>query len=632
MCGITGKICFRQNSKIVSTTEIEKMNERIVHRGPDDGGAWISDDGKIGLGHRRLAIIDLSPAGHQPMHFRHRNKKYTVVFNGEIYNFREKRYRLEKEGYEFRSESDTEVIMALYDRYGVNCLKHLRGMFAFALYDHQKNILFCARDRLGKKPFKFYKDNEVFIFASELKAILTQPEYKREPDFSAIYHYLTLQYVPAPLTGFKNIRKLEPAHYMIVDCATGTVKKECYWRLDYDKKLSLSEAEWERKIIDELEEAVKLRMIADVPLGAFLSGGIDSSAVVALMARNSDKPIKTFSIGFEEVAHDERHYARMIAEKYGTDHTEFVVKPNAVEILPKLVRHYEEPYADSSALPTYYLAQMTRKYVTVALNGDGGDENFAGYTRYSIQKFSLWYEYLAKPHNLLLKPLLKAASKNLRSPFLHNLNRFTSRLSEDYRHRYLSAIEHFSTEMKKQLLANDFGFVPDTAELIVKLFNEAETSDKIDQMLYVDINSYLPGDLLVKVDIATMAHGLESRSPFLDHKFMETTAQIPTRLKLKGFNNKKYILKKALQKDLVPKEILHRRKQGFGVPLDRWFRGPLKNFAYDILLSGQAKQRGVFHPAKIKELLDDHQTGPANYAPHIWSLLVLEMWFREYFD
>jgi asparagine synthase (glutamine-hydrolysing) len=366
MCGITGKISF--SSKNISSQEIEAMNDAVLHRGPDDGGVYISPSGKVGLGHRRLSIIDLSPLGHQPMRYMDR---YEIVFNGEIYNFQEKRDMLEKEGYTFASHSDTEVILALYDKYKEGCLEHLRGMFAFALYDEKENTLFAARDRVGKKPFKYYQDNNLFLFASELKAILTQPEYHKEPDYLAIHHYLTLQYVPAPLTGFVGIKKLEPAHYLKIDLTTKQIEKKRYWKLDYSKKLDLSEEEWKKRILDKLEESVKLRMIADVPLGAFLSGGIDSSAVVAMMAKHSKTPIKTFSIGFKEEKYNELPFAKMIAEKFKTDHMEFIVEPDAIGLLPMLVRQYEEPYADSSALPTFLVSKLTRDHVTVALNGDG---------------------------------------------------------------------------------------------------------------------------------------------------------------------------------------------------------------------------------------------------------------------
>ncbi len=635
MCGITGKIYFKNNSQTVSENDIARMNKAIAHRGPDDSGIYLSSDNKIGLGQQRLSIIDLSPLGHQPMHYQHNDKKYTIVFNGEIYNFQEKREQLKKDGYQFRSKTDTEVIMALYDKYDMEFLEHLRGMFAFALYDHQKNQLVCARDRLGKKPFKYYTDNNTFIFASELKSILTQPEYRKEIDYIAIHHYLTLQYAPAPLTGFKNIKKLEPAHYLIIDCNNGQIKKERYWQLDYTQKLNLSEKKWENKILTELEEAVKLRMIADVPLGAFLSGGIDSSAVVALMAKNSSQPIKTFSIGFNESDHDETKYAQMIADKYKTDHTKFIVKPDAMELLPTLVKQYEEPYADSSALPTYYLAKKTREHVTVALNGDGGDENFAGYGRYSVQKFGLWYDKIGPLHNLLAKPMAKFINSIFQTTLTNHAQTFAETLSLPYNQRYIYYIQYFSALQKNRLYTENMRQKTHglkTANIISQAFHKAKATDKIDQTVYADIATYLPDALLVKVDIATMAHGLESRSPFLDHKFMEMTAKIPANLKLKGLNNKKYILKKALEKELVPKEILYRKKMGFGVPIEHWFRREMKNYMYEILLSNKAINRGIFNKEAIKKLLDTHVNTNINHAYRIWALITLELWFQEFFD
>lgn len=629
MCGITGKIYF--NNDAVSEQDILTMNAKIVHRGPDDGGVYLSSDQKVGLGHRRLSIIDLSPLGHQPMNYLNR---YWIVFNGEIYNFHEKREMLQKAGYIFKSKSDTEVILALYDKFGKKCLEHLRGMFAFTIYDEQEKTVFCARDRVGKKPFKYYLDDNVFMFASELKAILTQKEYKKEPDYVAIHHYLTLQYCPAPLTGLKDLKKLEPAHCLFIDLKTGKIEKERYWKLDYSQKLNLSEEEWKKRILKKLEECVKIRMIADVPLGAFLSGGIDSSAIVALMSKLSDKPVKTFSIGFKEEKYNELPYARMIAKKFKTDHTEFIVKPNAIEVLPMLVRQYEEPYADSSALPTYYVSKLTRDYVTVALNGDGGDENFAGYSRYSAFKFSLWYENLMFIHKTVILPVAELLAKIFKTTFFERISRFSKTLAEDYRRRYLTYTAYFTTEQKEELYTDDFKNKVcrlDTYDLIAEKFDEAGTEDKMDQTLYADFSTYLPEDLLVKVDIDSMAVALEGRSPFLDHEFLELTAAIPFNLKLRGLNNKKYIFKKALE-GFIPNEILYRKKMGFGVPIEKWFRGELKDYARDILLSEKSTERGLFKKEKIKKILDSHNSTTINYSPRIWALLTLELWFREYFD
>ncbi|MFA6183999.1 MAG: asparagine synthase (glutamine-hydrolyzing) [Parcubacteria group bacterium] len=628
MCGITGKIYFNDNP--VTEQDVLAMNEKILHRGPDDGGVYISPDEKVGLGHRRLSIIDLSPLGHQPMSYLER---YKIVFNGEIYNFQEKRELLLEAGYTFKSKSDTEIIMALYDKFGKNCLEHLRGMFAFAIYDEQEKTIFCARDRVGKKPFKYYLDDNVFIFASELKAILTQKDYKKEVDYLAIHHYLTYQYCPTPLTGFKDIKKLEPAHFLFIDLKNKKVEKEKYWKLDYSKKLNLSQKEWKKRIMLKLDESVRLRMISDVPIGAFLSGGIDSSAIVALMSQHSDKPIKTFSIGFGEKKYNELRYAKIVARKFKTDHKEFIVKPNAIELLPMLVRQYEEPYADSSALPTYYVSKLTREYVTVALNGDGGDENFGGYGRYSVQKFGLWYDKIMPLHKFIVLPISKFLAKNIKNTFFDRAYVFAETLSQKYNYRYINYIRYFSNELKEKMYTDSFKEKTkniDSYDIVASKFNEAGTKDKMDQCLYADFNTYLHDDLMAKVDIDSMTVALEGRSPFLDHELLELTAQIPFDLKLKGYNNKKYILKEALQ-GLVPDEVMFRPKMGFGIPIDIWFRGELKNYAYDLLLSEQSLSRGIFKKEAVLSLLDEHTKTKISHAYRIWALITLELWFREYF-
>jgi asparagine synthase (glutamine-hydrolysing) len=483
MCGITGKISF--SSKNISSQEIEAMNDAVLHRGPDDGGVYISPSGKVGLGHRRLSIIDLSPLGHQPMRYMDR---YEIVFNGEIYNFQEKRDMLEKEGYTFASHSDTEVILALYDKYKEGCLEHLRGMFAFALYDEKENTLFAARDRVGKKPFKYYQDNNLFLFASELKAILTQPEYHKEPDYLAIHHYLTLQYVPAPLTGFVGIKKLEPAHYLKIDLTTKQIEKKRYWKLDYSKKLDLSEEEWKKRILDKLEESVKLRMIADVPLGAFLSGGIDSSAVVAMMAKHSKTPIKTFSIGFKEEKYNELPFAKMIAEKFKTDHMEFIVEPDAIGLLPMLVRQYEEPYADSSALPTFLVSKLTRDHVTVALNGDGGDENFAGYSRYSAFQISTFLDRFSLLHKYIGTPFTRFVAMIIQNTLFDRIYRFSKSLSEDYHLRYMNYTAYFTNAQKSELYTDEFKqkvWQENTSNLIAHEFSRSGSKNKTEQAFQI---------------------------------------------------------------------------------------------------------------------------------------------------
>jgi asparagine synthase (glutamine-hydrolysing) len=630
MCGITGKIYL--NTGTVSAGDMEKMNLAIAHRGPDDSGTYISPNQKIGLGHQRLSIIDLSHFGHQPMNYMNR---YWIVFNGEIYNFQALKKNLQKEKiYTFKSDTDTEVIMALYHKYGTDCLQHLRGMFSFAIYDDKEKTLFCARDRVGKKPFKYYLDDKIFIFASELKAILTQTDYKKEPDYVAIRHYLTFQYCPEPFTGFKNIKKLEPAHYLLIDLKTNQTKLERYWKLDYSEKLDLSIGGWKEKIINKLEESVKLRMIADVPLGAFLSGGIDSSAIIGMMSKFSPTPIKTFSIGFSEKKYDELEYAKIVAHKFKTDHTEFIVKPEAMEILPELVRLYEEPFADSSAIPTYYLSKLTREHVTVAMSGDGGDENFAGYFRHTIQKLSLQLDYLRFFNKLPANIIARIPLENIKSELLSKIFLFLSYLPLAYRKRYASYMYRQNNHIENNLFTENFQKITsreNSLDLIVDKFNESATENKLDQTLYADFATYLPDDLMTKVDLASMSVALETRSPFLDHEFIELTAKIPSNLKIKNFNQTKWILKEAL-KDLLPDQIINRSKKGFETPLNIWLKNQMKDYSNDLLLSERTRNRNIFNEATVKKLLHIQQNTSVDLSHKIWSMIILENWFRKYFD
>ncbi|MBI5167598.1 MAG: asparagine synthase (glutamine-hydrolyzing) [candidate division NC10 bacterium] len=643
MCGICGKLNFDSENK-VDRDLLRRMTEVLYHRGPDDEGIFI--DGPIGLGHRRLAIIDLSPAGHQPM--ANEDGSIWIVFNGEIYNFQELRLILEDKGHRFRSNSDTEVIIHLYEEKGTDCLRNLRGMFAFALWDAKDRTLFLVRDRLGKKPLFYYVDKNAFLFASEPKAILQDPRVKAEPDLEAIHHYLTYGYVPSPYSAFKGIRKLPPAHYLLLK--DGGLHIERYWKLSYAKKRSgdpslgwvprgqgsgeKAEEEICQEILDRLREAVKIRLISDVPLGAFLSGGIDSSTVVALMSELNSEPVKTFSIGFQEKEYDELKYARLVAQRFGTDHHELTVKPDAVEVLPKLVWHYNEPFADSSAIPTYYVAQVTRKYVTVALNGDAGDENFAGYERYLANQLACLYE---KIPSMLREGMEWAVQRTPDSGrpkgLLHRTKRFFEAISEEPRRRYSRWISHFNNSRKEELYTDEFkarvGPI-DSVELLLKAYTASDAHDFIDATLDVDVNMYLPEDLLVKVDIASMANSLEARSPFLDHLFMEFVASLPSHLKLRG-RTTKYIFKKAV-KGLLPGGVIDRPKMGFGVPIDHWFRNELREMAYDVLLGHRAMERGYFRRDSVQKLLDEHTTGKASWHYLLWNLLMLELWHRMFID
>ena len=626
MCGICGKISFNRD---VSEELIRKMCGTLTHRGPDDEGVYVK--GGIGLGHRRLAIIDLSPAGHQPMS--NEDGSIWIVLNGEIYNFLELREGLEKKGHRFKSHSDTEVVLHLYEDKGPECVKDLRGMFAFAIWDERKELLFAARDRIGKKPFYYRHKNQVLIFGSEIKAILQDPDVSREVNRPAITDYLSYGYTPTPETMFMGIMKLPPAHFMVYE--KGKISIEKYWELDFSKKLKLSEREYCDRTMDLLEECTRIRLISDVPLGAFLSGGIDSSAVVYMMSKLSSKPVKTFSIGFDNEKYSELKYAKIIAERFKTEHHEYIVKPDAIELLPKLVWHYNEPYADSSALPSYYVAKMTRQKVTVALNGDGGDEDFGGYERFMAARYA---ELINKAPIPFKKKIIEAIIKRIPESLEFKdskarLRRFMVELSKSYRERHYNWMAIFNNYEKNSLFSDEFNKEisgRNSFSYLDKAFNECGSEDVVDKVMCADIKTNLLDDLLVKMDIATMANSLEGRSPFLDHKMMEFCAAMPSNMKIKG-TKLKYILKKALSRAL-PKEILSRGKMGFGVPLDSWFRNELKGYSYDILMSDKAMKRGYFKKEAVKKLLDDHMAAKANNGARIWSLLFLELWHRMFID
>lgn len=626
MCGIAGKVYFQKGG--ITQKELFALSKKIAHRGPDDNGIYISSNKKVGLVSRRLAIIDLSYAGHQPMSYKGR---YWITYNGEIFNFQTERRKLEKEGYKFSSNTDTEVILALYDRYKVKCLDHLRGFFAFALFDQKENTLFMARDRLGKKPLKYFWDKNVFIFASELKALLTQKEVKVKPDWIAIHHFLTYGYIPSPQTGFENIFKLEPAHFILLDLNKKKIIKKRYWKLDFNNKLHLSETEWERKILSSLEESTRLRMISDVPIGALLSGGVDSSAVVANMAMLSQKPVKTFTIVFKEDYYDERVYAKKIADLYKTDHHELEAKADSIEDLPEIIYQYEEPFADSSNLVTYMISKLAKKYVTVILNGDGGDENFAGYVRHWKIKRDLFVDR-NKQLKKAMFPMLKTLSKRgLR--FAARAERFLTKSRLDLAHRYVTYNVFFTNEDKEKLYSDKFWDLVDgvnSYDVMNAKFSESAATDPCDQAAYSDLNLYLPDDLLTKVDIANMAFSLEGRSPLLDYKFVEMVSQMPYNLKVRGLTQNKYIFKKALGK-IVPRENLYRTKKGFSVPLASWFEGDLMSYAKSILLSKKALSRDLFKKESIKYMIGAH-TQKNDYAPRLWALLNLELWIRRFLD
>jgi asparagine synthase (glutamine-hydrolysing) len=627
MCGIAGRYNFA-TGKPVDPQMVTGMCDLIAHRGPDGSGVWSS--GAIALGHRRLAVIDLSPAGRQPM--RAAESALVITFNGEIYNFRELRRELENRNHAFTTRTDTEVILAAYKEWGTGCVERLRGMFAFAIWDETERTLFVARDRVGKKPLHYLLDANGIAFASEPKAFLADPAFEPRPSPAAVSAYLSYQYVPSPLSAFEGVHKLPPAHYLLIQ--DGHITVERYWKLSYARKRVIDEQEACAEIVDRLRDAVRLRLISDVPLGAFLSGGVDSSVIVALMAELSSAPVKTFSIGFEEEEFNELPYARLVAERYGTDHHEFIVRPDAAEIFPQLVWHYNEPYADPSAIPTYYLSQLARRHVTVALNGDAGDENFAGYRRYitppDVQRFDLLPAALRRGVSGLARV---APSPGGSDSFWYRGRRWLRRLSDTPAGRYGRRVSIFDADAKREIC--DAGFLRQSGggageRLLSAVFDASDATDPVDALLDVDVNSYLSDCLLVKVDIATMAHGLEGRSPMLDHEFMEFAASLPSTLKLRGPQTK-YIFKRAVR-DLLPGEIIDRPKKGFGVPLARWFRDELRGFAGDMLLDGTLAQRGYFKPAAVRRLLEEHWRGSANWHNELWTLLMLESWHRMFID
>ena len=628
MCGICGKIYF-DSSRPVDPGLIREMTDVLRHRGPDDSGIFIA--GNAGLGHRRLSIIDLTTAGRQPME--NEDGSLKIVLNGEIYNYRELRPGLEARGHIFKSRTDTETVLHLYEEFGAGCVEQLRGMFAFGIWDVRNQELFLARDRAGKKPLSYAIVDGGIIFASELKSLLKDPALRPEVDTVALHHYLTYQYVPGPQTIYKGVRKLPPAHTLRM--RGGRITIERYWELTYQNQLHLPNIEdYCERLREVFTEAVKIRLRSDVPLGAFLSGGVDSSATVAVMAGLLDRPVRTFSIGFEEKDFDELAWAAMVARRYGTEHTEFVVKPEAIKILPTLIYHYDEPYADSSAIPTYYVSRLTREHVTVALNGDGGDECFGGYERYYADALAARYEKIPQ----CLRAAVRLSANLLpyrenRWSFARRLRRFLNAVADSPARRYVRWLCYFSNDMKDDLYAAAFKQAMaghDSLAFTEKIYAETAAATLLEKQLHADVLMYLPYDLLVKVDIASMANSLEARSPFLDHKLMEFAASVPAGLKLRGRQGK-YILKKAFE-HLLPKEVLYRKKMGFGVPINRWLRTDLKQAAYDILLDSRSIGRGYFKREAVAQLLNDHVAMRADHSYRIWALLWLELWHRMFVD
>jgi asparagine synthase (glutamine-hydrolysing) len=622
MCGIVGQA--RSDGRPVSAEMVEAMCAGLEHRGPDSRGIHL--DGQAGLGIQRLRVIDLA-SGDQPVY--NEDRSVAVVLNGEIYNYRELRQRLLANGHRFESEGDTETIAHLYEEEGPDCVRSLVGMFGLAIWDARREELLLARDRIGKKPLFYAERAGAISFASELWALLADPQVGRELDLEALDRFFTYTYVPSPFSAFRSVRKLPPASLLRWRRGHGRIER--YWKLDYASELKVeSEAEAGEIVRDAVRAAVRRRLVADVPLGAFLSGGVDSTAVVAAMAELSAEPVKTFSIGFESEGFDELPHARQVADRFGTDHHEMVVRPDAVELLPKLVRHYGEPFADHSAIPCFYLAEMARRHVTVALSGDGGDEAFGGYDRYANALMLRRLDHApASLRRALAAVGLRVRGDGNLASWRNRLRRGSALLALDPRARYFLAMSRFGSAVRDTVYTQEFraslGDPP--ADTIGQPWSDSTARDPLDLMLDVDQQTYLPGDLLVKMDIATMAHGLEARSPLLDQELLELAAALPARFKVRG-REKKIALRAALR-GVVPDSLIDRSKHGFQVPMAEWFRTDLGELAREALLSEEARSAVYLRRNVVADLLERHLAGEADNSALLWSFLVFELWQRE---
>ncbi|HVZ74307.1 MAG TPA: asparagine synthase (glutamine-hydrolyzing) [Polyangia bacterium] len=625
MCGIAGALARRAEDP-PPPRAAEILAAAMVHRGPDGHGFFQS--GPIALAHRRLSIIDLSDAGRQPM--TNEDGSVAIVVNGEIYNHAELRADLIAKGHTFRSGSDSEVVAHLYEEVGDEVPELLRGMFAFALWDAKKRRLLLARDRFGEKPLFYCERADGFVFASELAALVADARTPTDISLDALDSYLALQYVPAPHTIYAGIKKLPPGHTLSVTPGQAPVLDR-YYEISFEPTLEdLPEEEVAKRVRETVEEAVASRLMSDVPLGAFLSGGVDSSIVVACMARASSTPVKTFSVGFAEGgrADNELPFARLVAERWKTEHHELVVEPDMVGLLPSIVRHHGEPFGDTSAVPTRYLCEMTRKHVTVALSGDVGDEAFGGYRRYVWAHVADLLGRLPGP----LRDVVSGALRAVPGRKARWLREYGARLDADEASRYLRFICHFSAEEKADLYTPELRarFGEDrAAAAFAAILDESDAADTVSAMQNLDVETYLPDAILAKVDIASMTHALEARAPMADHHVVELGASLPGWMKVRGGKGKQ-ILKRAFA-DVVPAQILNRRKKGFSLPTGPWLAGRLHGFARETLLSNAARARGHFRPEAVERLLDRHKAGE-DHGERLWNLIALETWYRELVD
>ena len=635
MCGIAGM--FRWDGQAVAPALLERMTGILAHRGPEASGVRLITDGSlsIGLGHTRLKIVDLSEAAGQPMG--EEASSVWVTFNGEIYNFQELRAWLEQQGYRFRTTSDTEVLLRLYEAEGPSCVSRLEGMFAFAIWDGRRRQLLIARDRVGKKPLFYHTSPTHLAFASEIKALLRDPAIVPEVHTEALPAFFLYGYVPTPETCYRGILALPPGCLLQVG-VDGRAQIRPYWDVPLSSP-SDGRVPSERDAIARIRElmtaAVRRRLIADVPLGAFLSGGVDSSIVVGLMSRLLREPVRTFSIGFAgDRRFDETSYARLAARRFGTRHTEFIMEPSSVELVERLVWHHDGPFGDSSAIPTYLLARLTRQHVTVALTGDGGDELFAGYLRFAATLLSERIPVALRryAHALLAGWPVRSGSRSLAG----RLHKFSEGAALPFTERFSRWSAIFYEDLPR-LMPDGLGAQggagngsPAPLKRLTPYLTRSANASPLTQLLYLNMKTYLPDDLLVKMDRCAMAHALEARSPFLDHHLVEFAAKLPAEYKMKNFV-KKYILKKAI-KDILPYENIHRRKMGFGVPVGEWLRGDMKGFLRETLLSDTFFNRGYFRPDAVKDLVNKHLRRQADFTFQIWALLMLELWHRRFID
>jgi asparagine synthase (glutamine-hydrolysing) len=623
MCGIAGVASTELGARQDVET-IRLMCNAIVHRGPDDEGFYVCNG--VGLGMRRLSIIDVV-GGHQPIHNEDRN--VWVVFNGEIYNFPELRRGLESRGHSFYTHSDTEVIVHLYEELGPDCIRKLRGMFGLVIYDKVKRKLILARDRLGKKPLHYALHNGNLYFGSEIKSILAVAPELAKVNAQALLEYLYFGYVPDPITAFNGINKLPPGH--LLEFENGRISVRQYWDLPpYDTYFPKTEEEFLEELERRLFEATRIRLISDVPLGAFLSGGVDSSTVVAMMARASSAPVKTFSIGFTKDDFNEAHYARIVARKFGTDHHEMILEPDVLKTVEVLTGSLEEPFGDSSMLPTYYVSQMARKHVTVALSGDGGDEIFAGYDRYRIHADRRIFEHVPEWARRFYRNQVFP-----RLPISMRGRKFSYNVSLPWQERYIDGLSFVpAVERDMPLLSDGFRDVlrrgEDPGDALRRYFTRSPAKEPVSQILYVDTKTYMVADILTKVDRMSMLNSLEVRVPILDYELVEWATGLSSAWKLRG-RQQKYILLKLAERVGVPREVLYRKKQGFALPLTHWMRHELKEMLM-VLIEPRTLQRGYFEPAAIRKLMDDHVNRGRDLSDPLWRLLMFELWHRNFLE